>query len=734
MKLEEGMVLGPGVGDSPLAEICRLLAIEKDSDSAILIPLPGIVNGRKANGYVLGPFVLSLKVLERGFESAAVAEVHWKNPPHWALSDTDLLGMPVNEKDRNKAVSQISRRNDAWASIEGLIGKLPLRKIALGMKSLSALIAGHALEHGVDVATIYRRLHLYLASGGYINSLLPRTEMQGGRGQVRNQRKKIGRTSRLEKARDRRSEPLSELDKTRLAAGYLLIGRRKTERDAYLLCCSRFWADVGSDGKPKLWPSELRPTQKQFRYWGLKLNTIGARQKRLGIPASRMSPIPGTSQDQVREFGHLAEVDSTSTDVYLVSMLSRTHVLPPMTRTLIKEVRTGLILGFYVGWESPSSFTALNALLCSVESKKEICDRFGIEYDAACWPAIMCRVYLVDNGEMKTKMTIDGTEHFNYSVEYASAYSGVSKPNVEAQHHRDHKAIDHKLPGTTFGKKRGRGDRHPGAEALYNYEEYMHEMILMIIEWNNQEAPHLAPTAMIQQGIRPTRINVANWLMEHGMRADVPPKLDSLRAQLLPRRQAVMTGRGIYLLRNDTGKKIRWFRYISKDVVESDSYRAAVKTGREQRIEVRCNDEDLTRVWFATCMGLNPVPEVDAIDQELRLGMTYFDLQDYDEREATQRVLASHDRDQQVLDTAERRSRVEKAAKKERGDELERKGFSRSKKPSPEHLRANRRAEMAASKDTKGHEATADSHSQVDLTPAPMDGAFSDAIQRLFED
>ncbi|MCF3470385.1 hypothetical protein [Stenotrophomonas maltophilia] len=734
MRLEEGMVLGPGVGDSPLGECCRLLAIENDSDIAVLIPVPGMVNGRKASGYVLGPFVMSLKVLEQGVESAAVAEVHWKNPPHWALSDIDLLGLTLNERDRDKAVSQISRRNDAWASIEGLIGKLPLRKVALGMKSISSLIAGHALEKGVDAATIYRRLHLYLASGGYINSLLPRTDMQGGRGQVRNQRKKIGRTSRLEKAKQRRGEPLSELDKTRLAAGYLLIGRRTTERDAYLLCCSRFWADVESDGKPKLWPPELRPTQKQFRYWGLRLNTIGARQKRLGIRASRMSPIPGTSQDQVHEFGHLAEVDSTSTDVYLVSMMSRTRVLPPMTRTIIKEVRTGLILGFYVGWESASRVTALNALLCSVESKQEICDRFGVEYDAARWPAIMCRVYLVDNGEMKTKMTIEGTEHFNYSVEYASAYSGVSKPNVEAQHHRDHKAVDHKLPGTTFGKRRGRGDKHPGAEALYNYEEYMHELILMIIEWNGQEVPHLAPTEMKQQGITPTRINTANWLMEHGMRADVPPKVDSLRAQLLPRRPAVMTDRGIYLIRSDTGKKIWWFRYISKDVVESDAYRAAVKTGREQRIEVRCNDEDLTRVWFATLMGLNPVPEVDAIDQEFRLGMTYFDLQDYDEREATQRVLASHDRDQQALDTAERRSRVEKAAKKERGDELEKNGLRRSKKPNPEHLRSNKRAEMSVARGGHGQEFSSESQPQLELTAAQMDGAFSDAIQRLFED
>lgn len=734
MKLEEGMVLGPGVGDGPLAERCRLLAIEQESDLAILIPLPGTVNGRKANGYVLGPFVMSLTVLEQGIESATVTEVHWKNPPHWALSDSDLLGLTLSEKERNKTVSQLSRRDDSWASIEGLIGRLPLRKIALGMKSIGSLIVGHAVERGVDVATIYRRLHLYLASGGYINSLLPRTEMQGGRGQVRNQRKKIGRTSRLEKAKEKRGAPLSELDKTRLAAGYLLMGPRTTEKDAYLLCCSRFWADIESDGKPKLWPAELRPTQKQFRYWGIKLNALEARQRRMGIRPSRVSPVPGTAQDQVHEFGHLAEVDSTSTDVYLVSMMSRIRVLPPMTRTIIKEVRTGLILGFYVGWESASTFTALNALLCSVEGKQAICDRFGVEYDAARWPAIMCRVYLVDNGEMKTRMTIEGTEHFNYSVEYASAYSGVSKPNVETQHHRDHKAIDHKLPGTTFGKRRGRGDKHPGSEALYNYEEYMRELIRMIIEWNNQEVPHLAPTAMKQEGVTPTRINVANWLIDHGMRADVSPKLDSLRAQLLPRRKAVMTERGIYLLSSDTGKKIRWFRYISKEVVESDAYLVAVKTGREQRIEVRCKDEDLTQVWFATVMGLNPVPEVDAIDQELRLGMTYFDLQDYDEREATRRVLTTHGRDQQALDTLERRSRVEKAAKNERGEELEKKGLRRSKKPNPEHLRANKRAEMSAARDGHGQELSNESQPQLELTAAPMGGAFSDAIQRLFED
>jgi len=138
-----------------------------------------------------------------------------------------------------------------------------------------------------------------------------------------------------------------------------------------------------------------------------------------------------------------------------------------MNRTVVVDVRSTCVLGFHVGWEDPSSDTSMLAILCAASDKCEIAARYGISLAPDEWPGMLFREFLADNGEMKSEALKEAERQFRFAVEFAKAYSGQSKSLVESHHHACHKTLDHKLPGTTRGRQRKRGEPDPKLEALY---------------------------------------------------------------------------------------------------------------------------------------------------------------------------------------------------------------------------------------------------------------------------
>lgn len=242
------------------------------------------------------------------------------------------------------------------------------------MPSLRDEILAKAKEHKVSVPTVYSWLHRYLAGRECLNSLLPNTDRCGNPGQRKAKSgRRLGRKSRLAKAGRIETEGyvLKEGDPERLAQGYALVKPGVTVRDAYLLTMGAFWSQStqGERGhvENNLLPTHERPTQPQFEYWGRELHGDPLRRRMTGIDrwATSTLAVTGSAQDQVHAVGQVAMIDSTSTDVYLTSMMSRLRVLPPMHRTIVKDVRSTMLLGFYLGWEDPSSETSLQAILCA---------------------------------------------------------------------------------------------------------------------------------------------------------------------------------------------------------------------------------------------------------------------------------------------------------------------------------------------------------------------------------
>ena len=695
--LSESTVIRPGIGECPISWPHRVLMVDRALGIAVLIALPGIPGRKgKSSTHVGGPRQFDLTELESAMAHDAVVVVPYEAPGHWSMTDEEYLEAASTKRERERRKARIKARDTSWDRISPIVGNLSLREIACSTARLRPKILKQAKDHDVNLTTIYRTLHIYLASGGVRSSLIPNTHLRGAPGREKSQSAtKLGRKSRLEKAGESGEARfvLTPQAKQRLAYGYALRGKSRTIEDAYLLTCGVYWSTLLPDGNTKLLPPNERPTITEFKYWGKKLNTSGSRKTRMGTGAWASEVFAGSTQDQVDAVGQMAMLDSTSTDAYLVSMMSRLKKLPPMHRTIVKELRSTAVIGFDVGWDDPSSETALRAVLSSAESKVEICARFGIEIKDEDWPPLLCKLYLADNGEMKAKYVTEAEKEFRFGVEYVKSYSGQSKSDVENQHHTDHKRLDHKLPGTTKGKQRERGEAHPADDALWNYYEYMREYLLMIIAYNNEEVPHLAPTAMLKEGVAPTRINILKWMMARNMRADIPCNVDQLRAYTLPSKQAVMTKTGIRLLMPDGIRHVPMLRFFAPGLEKSHQFEGAVRSGSSVKIAVKYKDDDLSHVWFALPSGLTRIPNVTS-DEELMREATFVDYIQWTESEDLRKDKQRPEAQQEKLNSLLRREGTTYRAKKEVKEELATLPKKPSKKDSRSDLRKNREEEM----------------------------------------
>lgn len=673
-----GHIIRPGVGESILTGAFRVLSVQRLAETVWLIPLDedSSPNAQKRR-YCAGPNCYSLPIISEALERGALVMEDVPLPGLWQVTDADYLNNAPNERERKLRLKRLENRDFRWKTVHAVVGDQLIQDLVPATRQLAEKVRSAAKLCKRSVPTLYSWVHRYWAGGECLNSLLPNTHLCGGPGKQKpySPRRK-GRKSRLYKAGIAQSEGyvLKGVDKEKLAAGYALVKPGVTMHDAYLQTMGAYWAEAIHDHtgclRRCLLPENCRPTEVQFAYWGRALHGAPLRRRLAGLEHWQTSTLAlaGSAQDQVHAVGQMAMIDSTSSDVYLTSVLSRNKVLPPMHRTIVVDVRSTAVMGFHAGWEAASSSTSLQAILCAAEDKKCLAARFGIEINVDDWPGMLHRLYLADNGELKSEALKEAERHFHFGIEYAKAYSGQSKSVVESQHHTDHKALDHKLPGTTRGRKQRRGESHPADAALWNYFEYMHEYILAVLEHNNEEVPHLAPFEMRKDGVAPTRINIFRWMRDQGIRADIPCDLSQLRAFTLPDVRAVMRRDGVHLLMDDGIRRLPGHRFFSSELMELHSWRRAAEHGRAVNLSVKLNAQDLGHVWLPTDIGLLRIPNVQA-EQAVLEGMTLtdckMDVHDQDIRSDS----ARERKDQQNLDTIVRRLKTTKNAMNEKRGE-----------------------------------------------------------------
>lgn len=560
-------------------------------------------------------------------------------------------------------------------------------------------------ECRVSMRRLYRSLNRYWAGACNKNALLPGYIQRAASKAKRKVRKKLGRCNAAVRAGQKHLAGfvINEDAIRKLQFGWEHFKVRGTSvTDACLETAAVFWrADIRKvDGKrmPVLLPAHKRPTEEQFRYWGPKGDGNKAAWKtQLGVNEWEREhrPLPGTVRDGVVASGQVATLDAVSGDVQLVSIVSRLKPVGLLTRITVLDSDLGYIPGFYAGFDAPSGATALQAIANAAGSKVEFCARYDITITDDLWLPMAFKKYGADNGELRNELSMDAVTAWGASIEYVRSGRAEWK-HVESDHHSAQAKVDHKLPGTTLGRRAKRGEKDPVVTAALNHYEYVRQHIKRVLFHNNEaRVPHLLTLEMRQDGVEPTRQAILKWKLRNGYATQFQPAADVLHARLLPQFKAVINGRGLFIMRPDKGNKleiVRGARFVSQDLLNSG--RMEKGRAKAEPVVVNCDPNDLSRVWLPTRSGLMELANVHS-DSLLIARATLTDVLDIQDDDGMEALLGKSATDQKAVEFNVARDTEARAAVNARNAEIRAAGGAPSNLSLKRYRRANRMLEKA---------------------------------------
>lgn len=712
----------------------RFLGLNERTGCAYFIKVPSVdISSNRSPKYCKGPFRCSIVDVHEEIRAGEIISINETTNSQLSLTDDLQIATQPNKRKQESVRKDIQRRDRWFRAIQPILLdsnnelKSPIDLIEAVNKT--ALIYKAAESSGLPQATIYTLLNRYWAGGGVKNALRSYLSRCGNPGQEKKQGStKLGRPKHKKDSDSPSADYLLSLeDKFLIGKYYKTISRSITTKIAYAKLIQAHWSFHSIDEFGKLQSVQFdpssRPSRSQFEYWGKKQNKVASvRQLKVSETKwleSRVSA-GGSTRDQVSMVCQLAGFDSTTIDLYTVSMLDRSRVLTPATRFLLIDIRTTYIIGWLVTYEKPSSKLALQTIFFGASPKVEHFKKYGFDVRAEDYPPVLPKRIQADNGELKAERTTEAESQFGFSITFVKTGQGSAKGDVESSHHKQHKSVDHALPGSTLGKRSERGEKKPALSATLNYVEYMTELLDDIHFHNTIElVPRLAPIRMIEDypDIKPTRANIFNWMREHGMTAEIGVNYEAMRAYLQESVPAVIAKNGLYLqtLIGGQYKTIHFVRYSTSEP-EGLALMSKVKSsGHRQRVEVFIDKESPSNVWLASSVGLVKWTwQVDEQDYERR---NYWDLLNIASKMSLDSSLNEEIELTHNIQTQTRRKQVITNALREKKVALEKSRTSLSHSSNAKNLKENTSKEITFLKLNKSEKTSASEVKQNQSAP-----------------
>ena len=84
----------------------------------------------------------------------------------------------------------------------------------------------------------------------------------------------------------------------------------------------------------------------------------------------------------------------------LVHPDDRSKIVGKACLYMVRDRKSNLVVGFYVGFEEASWLAAQQAIVSITEDKQALCQRYGVVYDPVDWPAhrVMPKEFVADRG------------------------------------------------------------------------------------------------------------------------------------------------------------------------------------------------------------------------------------------------------------------------------------------------------------------------------------------------
>jgi putative transposase len=298
-------------------------------------------------------------------------------------------------------------------------------------------------------------------------------------------------------------------------------------------------------------PGEI-PSLRQFRYYLNKQYSLEERLRgRLGDKNFERDhrALDGYGLQDCLGIGHIYEIDATISDVWLVAKKDRSRIIGKPTLYLIYDKYSRLVVGFYVGLEAPSWLAARQAIISIAEDKAALCQRYGIAYDPADWPAHCAfpQQFVCDRGEMISANSSTISTNMQITVKNEPALRPDRKGTVECGFKLIHAPMADTAPGyeppANVHKRRG---KKYDKDACLTLDEFTAMLLKAIVTHNRSVMKNYPlPAELLSKGI--TAIPTEIWTTDLTRRTGALTRFDEnfVRFSLLPEDKAKVTREGI---------------------------------------------------------------------------------------------------------------------------------------------------------------------------------------------
>lgn len=449
---------------------------------------------------------------------------------------------------RSPSLAAKTRRDFAFDCIAPLIATVDIFEPS----SRAYMVKARAGELGCSEQTLYKYLRAWWRGGQSRNALTPAFEKIGSTGGTTGNR---GRPPIYQKRPIyQMSLADHELIKSTVTKHYLK-NEYATLNDAYEALLDEHYSYVDEEGKRRLKPLGESPSEMQFRRSVRKqFNREAIVRSRKGDADFELNerPVLGSLRTSTFTVGEVYEIDSTVADVHLVHPDHREKIIGKPSIYTVRDRKSNLCVGFYVGLEESSWAAAMHALVSVAEDKELLCQRYGVPYDPADWPAhaVLATTIVADRGpEMLSGASTQIAQGLDCVLQNLPARRADWKPHVECGFKQLQRSMSSVVPGyvppESFGKRQRKDHASGAALTLHEFTA----LFLRAVIRQNKSAINAYPLAPkhVLEGVEPSAVNI--WNIEVRERAGLLTKYaaERVRFELLPRAQASVTREGIVL-------------------------------------------------------------------------------------------------------------------------------------------------------------------------------------------
>jgi len=315
---------------------------------------------------------------------------------------------------------------------------------------------GKTIGQATSRSSIEQWLYSFIESGYDIRSLVPATDLLGGKGKHR---------------LDADIEKIIES----VLAECQAKPKHRTVKEVLLLVVNRV-AEENRFRKPE---DQLALPGRTTMYHRIqeKGNTSILRRRASRLEMQAESPVsPGPKPTRILE---RVEIDDTTLDLNVVDLDDRLPIGRP-TLTFALDGYSGWPCGVHVGFEPPSYESVQACLLHSILPKPDCQQIYGTKH---AWPVYgLPEVLVVDNGRQYICSDLeDACGQLGIILEQMPVKKAWFKGRIERFFRTNNTGLIHGLPGTTFSNILERGDYDSSQHAcisLTGFMELLHVFLL----------------------------------------------------------------------------------------------------------------------------------------------------------------------------------------------------------------------------------------------------------------